>query len=593
MEPVALWGTRKVCLLSWSCYTYLIQVNILSMQTIKNIFINKHTRGSARHGRPFKDVGGFTIIELLVVIVIIAILAAISLVAYNGITTRASNASIQSDLVNASNVLRMYQVDNTKYPDSVTDCPTPSSTSNICLKLSSNNTASYNVNNSSTPQSYNLTIVNSQTNNLGLVSNDSKPLTPANTIAPLSPVADWLAIPSSDHYSGYTDHYGNFYDPISKSYATVTRSTPKTIYDPTTQHIYDVPANYLGIRPRTDNKSGFEAEIEEQRTNQALQSSFETDSNSDGIADNWADLSNYWTGTGSQAISSEKSVYGQKSFRMERTSSTGQLWSQPTTYMENGQAYVFSCYINGNSIDAGLDAYTGSSWVLARLQASQFNNWTKLSTPSFVFTGTTGTYGGGSEFRVTISGSHGPTVAYFDACQMEKGTFSTSYIPTTTAAATRNADVVTVPTTNWNAGSGTLMAVANYTNNAVTNVNQTDSLLGWGSSSSNMFNLFYQYGGARFASYAAGNWQNLPIGASYTYHTAVGSYSSVSNYLYSDEVKSTSSGSNLPTGLPSTASIGYGYVGYGNTLIQRAIVYSSQLSDTDVSTVTNAIKDGP
>lgn len=40
--------------------------------------------------------GGFTIVELLIVIVVIAILAAITLVAYNGIRDRASSSSLQS-----------------------------------------------------------------------------------------------------------------------------------------------------------------------------------------------------------------------------------------------------------------------------------------------------------------------------------------------------------------------------------------------------------------------------------------------------------------------------------------------------------------
>lgn len=41
---------------------------------------------------------GFTIVELLIVIVIIAILATITVVAYNGIQDRAKNSTAQSDL---------------------------------------------------------------------------------------------------------------------------------------------------------------------------------------------------------------------------------------------------------------------------------------------------------------------------------------------------------------------------------------------------------------------------------------------------------------------------------------------------------------
>lgn len=45
-----------------------------------------------------KKQSGFTIVELLIVIVVIAILAAITIVSYNGITNRANDTAVKSDL---------------------------------------------------------------------------------------------------------------------------------------------------------------------------------------------------------------------------------------------------------------------------------------------------------------------------------------------------------------------------------------------------------------------------------------------------------------------------------------------------------------
>ena len=58
----------------------------------------------------------FTIVELLVVIVVIGILAAITIVSYGGVTSRATIASLQSDLTNASTQLKLDQVTNSAYP---------------------------------------------------------------------------------------------------------------------------------------------------------------------------------------------------------------------------------------------------------------------------------------------------------------------------------------------------------------------------------------------------------------------------------------------------------------------------------------------
>jgi general secretion pathway protein G len=64
---------------------------------------------------------GFTIVELLVVIVVIGILAAITIVSYTGITKRAAEATLKSDLGNAVTQLGIDNVTNSTYPLSVGD----------------------------------------------------------------------------------------------------------------------------------------------------------------------------------------------------------------------------------------------------------------------------------------------------------------------------------------------------------------------------------------------------------------------------------------------------------------------------------------
>lgn len=64
---------------------------------------------------------GFTIVELLIVVVVIAILAAITIVAYNGISNRARVSSVQSDLVNAGKALESRKLQNAteQYPSTL------------------------------------------------------------------------------------------------------------------------------------------------------------------------------------------------------------------------------------------------------------------------------------------------------------------------------------------------------------------------------------------------------------------------------------------------------------------------------------------
>ncbi|QHN43112.1 prepilin-type N-terminal cleavage/methylation domain-containing protein [Candidatus Mycosynbacter amalyticus] len=58
-----------------------------------------------------KDQKGFTIVELLIVIVVIGILAAISIVAYNGVTKRANASAAKGNAESVQKVAEAYNTD--------------------------------------------------------------------------------------------------------------------------------------------------------------------------------------------------------------------------------------------------------------------------------------------------------------------------------------------------------------------------------------------------------------------------------------------------------------------------------------------------
>jgi prepilin-type N-terminal cleavage/methylation domain-containing protein len=101
---------------------------------------------------------GFTIVELLIVIVVIGILAAITIVAYNGIAQRATVATLVSDLNGASKRLKLDQVTSTGYP-----ATTSLADNGNGLKASAGTTYQYTVDNTVNPQTFCLTATNGTT----------------------------------------------------------------------------------------------------------------------------------------------------------------------------------------------------------------------------------------------------------------------------------------------------------------------------------------------------------------------------------------------------------------------------------------------
>lgn len=97
----------------------------------------------------FRRQRGFTIVELLIVVVIIAILAAITLVVFNGIQERARKASLTTEVTNISKILRNDQIVSGAYPATLAVA-----NNGTGVKVGQGINVRYTVNNAANPQTF-------------------------------------------------------------------------------------------------------------------------------------------------------------------------------------------------------------------------------------------------------------------------------------------------------------------------------------------------------------------------------------------------------------------------------------------------------
>lgn len=112
----------------------------------KNLYCpTQSTNHNQYRPTPKSRTSGFTIVELLIVVVVIAILATVTVVAYNSISSRAKAGAVQAEASQAGKKVQTYATtNNEQYPTSLTSAGVGGGSSYF----------EYSVNNSATPKTF-------------------------------------------------------------------------------------------------------------------------------------------------------------------------------------------------------------------------------------------------------------------------------------------------------------------------------------------------------------------------------------------------------------------------------------------------------
>ncbi len=396
------------------------------------------------------------------------------------------------------------------------------------------------------------------------------------------------------------DHGGRLRDRVSGVLGTFTRATAKTIYDASTGRIHDVSAGCIAAVPFATIKTGgrgWAYSIEEARTNSYKRSAFDLDTNGDGFADDWSFAAD------ASGVISTGAVYGRRqtiSYVGKSTDSNATVkiaYQDGCTGIATNNVTTSSYRVSSSSgvtaVQRYIEAHDAAHSVLGTFAAAITDTATLTRGSGTYSNLPTGTLHVESGIRATGVDENDTVTVGMEAAQNEVGAFATSYIPTTTAAATRNADVLTVPTTGWSAAAGTWVL------NIVGGTTGGSYPLTFNPGSANQVSLANAGNGWSTTTYDNTTTLNkmAMLGTIANNHVIAARWGASAVGVYQDGVAGTTAtgaGTGVITTLPATARIGSSSAtaNFVNGLLGPIAIYNVAKTDAEVAAASTAMEYG-
>jgi peptidoglycan/xylan/chitin deacetylase (PgdA/CDA1 family) len=406
-------------------------------------------------------------------------------------------------------------------------------------------------------------------------------------VAPYSPVSDVRAVPTGAEWEG------NYRDAVSGAMGTVTRASAKTVV--ARGVVRDVGAGYLALRPFSDSRfgaNGYMAVIEESRRNAFIRS----------FISSATDLA-AWTADAGLFADVRKIPHGfyNQSCGVTLTASGGTkaIWQTVGTLTAVKNAVTAFVWKPSGGVvssdDMQMCAAAGAGTPVATLLTTTFTlvrgmtvDGSQVYRATATYTGTAAAWTSGIAVKTSICA---------DLFQNEAGLWRSSYIATTTAAVTRAADSVSVPTTGWNRADYTILAVADYYDAMSTS---TQFLYQWddGDDSDRIYSYSVNTAHEVVCGVISASAAKEATSAAYAGPSFVGGHRHTTNGAiapFVDGVAGTPSASATDARtLSASCFIGSkrGALSFYNGGIHRLVVYSSALTNGEVATVSAEVIQG-